>query len=151
MSMILIADNNKCNGCRLCELVCSLYHDKTVSPLKSRIEIIEVKETVNVPIFCFQCDDAVCMQVCTVNAITRDEAGRVKIDKDKCINCKACAIACPFGAIGLDASGRVFKCDLCDPGPPKCVEICPVNALSFEQPDKLTYKKKMKIAEKLLI
>ena len=149
--MILTADIEKCIGCKLCELICSLHHDGAVNLLKSRIEIIEVKETVNVPVYCFQCDDAVCMQVCTVDAISRDDTGRVIIDKDKCINCKACAIACPFGSISIDAVGRVFKCDLCEPGPPQCVEICPTNALTFEHPEKITYKKKVKIAEKLLI
>ncbi|MBD3228835.1 MAG: 4Fe-4S dicluster domain-containing protein [Candidatus Lokiarchaeota archaeon] len=149
--MILTTDVEKCIGCRLCELICSVYHDDAVNPLKSRIEIIEVKPTVEVPIFCFQCDDAVCMQVCTADAISKDEEGRVKVDEEACINCKACAVACPFGAIGIDESGRVFKCDLCEPGPPQCVEICPENALSFEHPEKLTYEKKLKIAEKLLI
>ncbi|MHA1311959.1 MAG: 4Fe-4S dicluster domain-containing protein [Candidatus Helarchaeota archaeon] len=149
--MILTVDIEKCIGCKLCEVVCSLYHGDEVNPMKSGIEVIEVKEAVNVPIYCFQCDDAVCMQVCTVGAISRDETGRVIIDKNKCINCKACAIACPFGAIGLDATGRVFKCDLCEPLQPQCVEICPTHALSFEEPDKLTYKKKMQIAEKLLL
>ena len=149
--MILTANIEKCIGCKLCEIACSLQHDNVINLLKSRIEIIEVKETVDVPIFCFQCDDAVCMQVCTVDAISRNEAGRVMINKEKCINCKACSIACPFGAIGLDAAGRVFKCDLCEPDLPQCVEICPTNALSFEKPEKITYKKKAKIAEKLLI
>jgi Fe-S-cluster-containing hydrogenase component 2 len=149
--MILTVDIEKCNGCRLCELICSLHHDDAVNPLKSRIEVIEVKDTVDVPVYCFQCDDAVCMQVCPVEAIVRDENGLVTVDRDKCINCKACAAACPFGAIGIDSTGRVFKCDLCEPGPPQCVEICPTHALTFEHPEKLTYKKKLKIAEKLLI
>ena len=149
--MILTVNIEKCIDCKLCEIVCSLEHDNTINTSKSRIEVINVKETVNVPIFCFQCDDAVCMQVCTVEAISRDETGRVSVDKSKCINCKACAIACPFGAIGIDASGRVFKCDLCEPGLPKCVEICPTNALAFEKPEQITYKKKAKIAEKLLL
>ncbi|MHA1270048.1 MAG: 4Fe-4S dicluster domain-containing protein [Candidatus Helarchaeota archaeon] len=149
--MILTVDIKKCIGCRLCELICSLQHDEAINPMKSRIEVVEVKETVDVPIFCFQCDDAVCMQVCTVDAISRDNTGRVIIDRKKCINCKACALACPFGAIGIDVSGRVFKCDLCIPDVPQCVEICPTKAISFDQPEKLTYKKKMKIAEKLLL
>ena len=149
--MILTAKIDKCNGCKLCEIVCSLYHDNAVNTLKSRIEIVRIGAIVDVPIFCFQCDDPVCMQACTVNAITRDEANHVRIDKNLCINCKACAIVCPFGAIGLDATGRIFKCDLCDPLKPQCVEICPNDALSFEHPEKLSYQKKMKIAEKLLI
>jgi len=149
--LLINVDIEKCNGCKLCELACSLKHEGVACPARSRIEIIEIKDTLFVPTYCFQCEDASCMKVCPVNALTRDSKNDLIImDKETCINCKACAFACPFGAIGIDSEGKTFKCDLCD-GEPLCVQVCPVNALSYTHPENITYKKKRAIAEKLLI
>jgi len=140
--LLINVDIEKCNGCKLCELACSLKHEGVACPARSRIEIIEIKDTLFVPTYCFQCP---------VNALTRDSKNDLIImDKETCINCKACAFACPFGAIGIDSEGKTFKCDLCD-GEPLCVQVCPVNALSYTHPENITYKKKRAIAEKLLI
>ena len=71
------------------------------------------------------------MAVCPREAIFRDDAaGRVLVDYERCISCKMCVAACPFGAMGFDAERRtVFKCDLCD-GDPQCVRFCFPGALS---------------------
>ena len=149
--MLINVDIEKCNGCKLCELACSIKHEGVACLSRSRIEVIEIQDTVFVPVFCFQCEDATCMKVCPVNALTRhSDEDLIVMDKETCINCKACAFACPFGATGIDAEGKTFKCDLCD-GTPLCVEVCPVEALSYTHPENVTYKKKLAIAEKLLI
>ena len=151
IKLLINVDIEKCNGCRLCEIVCSLKHEGVPYPARSRIEVIEARDNVWVPVFCFQCEDATCMKVCPVNALKRDEKEDLIImDKETCINCKACAFACAFGAIGIDSEGKTFKCDLCD-GEPLCVKICPVEALTYTHPENVTFKKKLAIAEKLLI
>ena len=150
--MLINVDIEKCNGCRLCEMACSLKHEGLACLSRSRIEIIEIKENeVYVPVTCMQCEDASCMKVCPVNALTRDEKlDRIIMNKEVCINCKACSFACPFGAIGITSEGKTFKCDLCDDDP-LCVQVCPTKALSYTYPETITYKKKRAIAEKLLL
>ena len=151
IKLLINADIEKCNGCRLCEVACSLKQESVACPSRARIEIIEVKPDVWVPVFCFQCEDAICVKVCPVNALKRDtESDLIIKDNEVCINCKACVFACPFGAMGLNIEGKTFKCDLCD-GEPICVKVCPTEALTYTHPENITYKKKLAIAEKLLI
>jgi len=120
-----------------------------VSPLRSRIEVVKVTEAADVPIFCYQCDDASCAAVCPVKAITKDARGIMVIDRETCISCRACAFACPFGAMAISIEGKVFKCDLCD-CEPACVKVCPTKAITYQAPEKVAYKKKEIAAEKLL-
>ena len=67
-----------------------------------------------------------------MEAISRDaDLGRVVIDYARCVGCRTCYYACPFGAAKFDADrGRPFKCDLCgDRDVPACVAACPNRAL----------------------
>ncbi|NVM01022.1 MAG: hypothetical protein HWN67_01685 [Candidatus Helarchaeota archaeon] len=52
--MIINVDIEKCNGCKLCELACTLKNEGVACPARSRIEVIEAKDHVWVPVFCFQ-------------------------------------------------------------------------------------------------
>ncbi|MHA1783950.1 MAG: 4Fe-4S dicluster domain-containing protein [Candidatus Helarchaeota archaeon] len=139
----------KCIGCRLCEMICSLHNENNINPSRSRIEVITVSPEIDIPVYCYQCTDAPCASVCPVNAITRNKDGVMEINKETCINCRACTKACPFGCIGINSDGKIFKCDLCG-GEPECVKICPTHALKYEQPEEMTYKKKSKFAQKFL-
>jgi len=62
----------------------------------------------------------------------RWEDGVVVIEEGECIQCGACLDACPYGSIVL-AGGRYLKCDLCRGRSvgPLCVELCPVEALTY--------------------
>jgi len=89
-----------------------------------------------------QCDEACCLKVCPVGAITRDDKGAVIMNRDKCIVCKMCVSACPLGNISYSpAAGRVFKCDLCG-GDPKCVKSCTSGAIQFVDPTERPDRKK---------
>jgi Fe-S-cluster-containing dehydrogenase component len=81
---------------------------------------------------CLQCETALCMEVCPVNAIKRDpETSAVVVDKETCLGCGMCVTACPFGYMQLDDSlQKATKCDLCG-GNPKCVQMCMAKALHF--------------------
>ncbi len=72
------------------------------------------------------------MRVCPVAAITVDEATGAKVvSEQRCIGCKVCTIACPFGMINFDFDrGKVVKCDLCG-GDPACAKVCPQDAIHF--------------------
>ena len=73
MEKVLTVDYQKCTGCRLCELVCSVTHDGISNPARSRIKIVKWEdEGLYVPMICQQCEDAPCKNVCPVGAISRD-------------------------------------------------------------------------------
>jgi Fe-S-cluster-containing hydrogenase component 2 len=133
---LLVADYEKCTGCRICETVCSLKHFGECNPVKSAVQVVKWEaEGLDVPMICQQCEEAACEAVCPVRAITREVAtGALVIDGDLCIGCRMCMVACPFGAIAYVADlKQSFKCDLCD-GDPLCVGYCEPKALTFEIP-----------------
>jgi len=88
------------------------------------------------------CADPACVKVCPVQAIQkRVEDGIVTVDGGKCIGCKACLKACPFGAPQFGANGKMQKCDMCfnqadlSKEFPPCIETCPTKALQFGKMD----------------
>lgn len=139
MGKILYADTDRCFGCGICELACSFRHTGEFSRSRSRVSLFRWEKTCDaVPVFCLQCDDAPCMRVCGVSgAMTRDrDTGAVLIDSDRCIGCRLCMYACPYGAISYDAATRqVVKCDLCG-GDPECARYCPVGAIAYDVPER---------------
>ena len=151
MEKVLMIDYQKCTGCRLCELVCSVMHDGVSNPARSRIKVMKWEsEGLYVPMSCQQCEDAPCMIVCPVKAISRDEDfDFVKVDYDVCIGCRTCVTVCPFGAMNYNViDKKVFKCDLCG-GKPQCVRFCDEKAVDYVNADQLSTTKKRDAAEKL--
>jgi len=70
------------------------------------------------------------MKVCPTQALQRDDrTGAVVLLEERCIRCRACVWACPWGNMGFDADrAQVYKCDLCG-GDPQCARYCPSRAL----------------------
>ncbi len=133
MEKTLVVDHEKCTGCRLCEMVCSVEHAGVNNPSHSRIHVIKwPMEGLELPMLCQQCEEAPCIAICPTGALARDpRMDRVTLDYDLCIGCKMCVTACPFGGMGIELSAqRVIKCDLCD-GDPACVRACDPGALAF--------------------
>lgn len=138
---VLSVDPQKCDGCRLCETACSLYHFGEVDPLMSRIHILEWSQgEIYLPVLCQHCSSAPCKTVCPKDAISwQDDWGRVVIDYDRCVSCQMCLAACPYGAIRFDNKREiVIKCDLCN-GNPQCVSFCQPGALKFMDADMINY------------
>ena len=155
----IVADADKCIGCKICEVACHAAHDNlnyTVgaqySAITPRLHVMQVNGKY-VPVQCRQCEDAPCANACAIGAIT-EVAGKIIINEKTCIGCKACLVACPFGAIDLRPqihNGEVvtqprlktlqdadenksvlvaYKCDLCAENETQaCVAACPENAL----------------------
>jgi len=143
MSKLLVVNPEKCAGCRTCELMCSFERTKTFNPRLSAVTVIDYEAALtSVPIMCMQCDEACCLKVCPVGAISRDENGAVVMNPDKCIVCKMCVSACPLGNISYSPSaGAVFKCDLCG-GDPKCAKFCSPGAIKVVDPTESLDRKK---------
>jgi Fe-S-cluster-containing hydrogenase component 2 len=151
MSKALYINHEKCTGCRLCELVCAVKHDGISNPARSRIRVMKWEhEGLYVPMSCQQCQDAPCMNVCPVKAISKDEKlGAMMIDYDVCIGCRSCVAVCPFGAMSFNViDKKVFKCDLCE-GDPQCVRFCEEKAVDFVEPDEVSIAKKRTAAERI--
>jgi Fe-S-cluster-containing hydrogenase component 2 len=121
------------------------------NPARSRLKVEKWEwEGLYIPMVCQQCENAPCMAVCPVKAISRDEElGRVVVDYEVCIGCRACVAACPFGAMSFDPVARkVIKCDLCD-GEPACVAFCDVKAIDYVEGQRLGSSKKREAARRL--
>jgi formate dehydrogenase beta subunit len=86
---------------------------------------------------CMHCTDAACIKVCPTGALFHTEFGSVSMHEHKCIGCKACIPACPFGVPKFDAAiNKISKCDLCytrlqASQIPACVLSCPTGALTI--------------------
>lgn len=148
---MLVIDPEKCIGCRTCEMVCSLKHNDGCSETRSRVRVI-TRETqdCSVPIMCQHCEKPLCQEVCPAKATYRDDNTHAMIiDKDKCLGCKMCIIACPFGAPSFDPTDRItIKCDLCG-GDPECAKLCPSDTLKFVRADEIGVLKKRTGLERL--
>ena len=153
MAKTLYIDYQKCTGCRLCELVCAVFHDGISNPARSRIKVMKWEaEGLYIPMTCQQCQDAPCLNVCPVKAISRDEElGRVFVDYDVCIGCRSCVAVCPFGAMNFNIRDKqVFKCDLCD-GEPQCVRFCEEKAIDYLEMDDVSIYKKRDAATRVSV
>ncbi len=151
LEKILVVDQQKCTGCRLCELVCSVYHTGASNPSRSRIRVVKWEAAgIYLPMLCNHCENPYCIEVCPAKACHRepDLNNRVVIDKNLCIGCRTCIIACPFGHPFFDVEERVtVKCDYCD-GNPQCVDFCSAKALFFANADTSNTAKKREAASK---
>lgn len=118
-------DYLKCSGCRRCEVACSLHHEDTIWPEASRIRVFMLIPGVEIPHFCSQCHDHLCIESCPEDALSIDKkTGAVLVDREKCTSCGLCVDACP-GRIPFLHPGdkKATICDLCG-GEPECVKAC---------------------------
>jgi anaerobic dimethyl sulfoxide reductase subunit B (iron-sulfur subunit) len=143
-------DSSACSGCKACQVACKDKHNLPLGVLWRRVyEVagggwtrsgaawVSSVFAYNVSLACNHCAQPICAEVCPARAITQRADGIVLIDPDRCIGCKYCSWACPYGAPQYDAgAGHMTKCTFCadnlDAGlPPACVAACPLRALDF--------------------
>ena len=139
----------KCTACRLCELACSFRFTGEFNPVLSKIHpILFLEDAFYLPVVCLQCDDAPCAKACPSGALKKnEETGVVEVLKERCIGCRMCVLACPFGCVDV-VDGKSYKCDLCD-GDPECVKYCLAGALVYEEEEVTVPLRKKSLAMKI--
>lgn len=159
---IMVIDLAKCDGCGACISACSKMH--FIPPDRQWIKVLRMQESEKTaPYFfpqpCYQCDNPPCTKVCPVDATFKRSDGVVLIDNERCIGCRFCIAACPYGARSFNWGephnppqavekgyspeygyprriGTVEKCDFCPDMAamgmlPGCVSGCPMGALYY--------------------
>jgi formate dehydrogenase iron-sulfur subunit len=161
-----LIDITKCVGCAKCVRACKLDNDlewRQDQPATGadaelassnwtvvRAEPVETVEESRlgprrraarryVKVQCLHCLEPACASACFVAALKKTEEGPVLYDGNRCVGCRYCLLACPFGVPTFEwdeTFGRVQKCDLCaertaEGESTACAEACPQGAITF--------------------
>ena len=135
----MLINTKKCIGCYACRVACQRQNNLLPTEDFIRYEEHEVGTYPNVrvetvPLQCMHCEDAPCAAVCPTHATYITDSGVVLVDEEKCIGCKYCMMACPYGVRSWSPSEHVVeKCTLCGQltsvgEEPKCVAACCASA-----------------------
>ena len=138
----IITDLNRCTGCLACTVACKAINGVDVGnfwiktlrvgphPIEGGSGTFPDVEMYFLPVQCQHCENPECVKVCPTEASHVAEDGTIQIDKDKCIGCQFCAMACPYGVRYPNQTERVVeKCTLCEQRTsqgelPQCVSQC---------------------------
>ena len=155
-------DVTRCSGCMACIVACFDQNDLQDGGLAfrhvTRLErgTLPIVKISFLSLSCMHCGDAPCMMVCPTKAIyKRDGDGIVEVDRDLCVGCHSCALACPFGAPQYLEDGKMGKCNFClerldHDMEPACVRVCPNRALGFGPMEDLAGQKAQKASISIL-
>ena len=174
MAFAVLYDANKCIGCRGCQAACKQWNmNDELSPAENRltttvnsgsyenppqlsartftkIRFTELENNgkfqwVFTKLQCMHCEHPACAAACLVAALQKTPEGPVVYDEGKCIGCRYCMVACPFGVPTFQWDSPlpwIRKCTFCadrlNAGlEPACVKTCPSNALIIGQREAL--------------
>ncbi len=157
MHAAILTDTTKCIGCRQCVVACKKVNElppdvphrwNLDDGLSARnwTSIIDRPDSKYVRKQCRHCLEPACASACPVGALEKTELGPVVYDADKCMGCRYCMMACPYGIPRYDWDQTVpyvRKCVLCyetrlkNGQQPACTEACPTEATIFGDRDDL--------------
>jgi Fe-S-cluster-containing dehydrogenase component len=166
----LVVDPGKClqlDGCTRCIAACHRVHNvPSIADARHEVKWIwrerfeqafpseqnaytqDALKGKTVPVLCNHCDNPPCVRVCPARATWKRDDGIVMMDWHRCIGCRYCMAACPYGSRSFNwqdpaphitnptsdyptrTKGVVEKCTMCEERlakgrPPACVEACP--------------------------
>jgi tetrathionate reductase subunit B len=139
----MVIDTNRCIGCHGCTIACKSENNVPEGVFRSWVmQIIKGKypQVKNhlLPRLCNNCEDAPCLNDCPTGATYRTpEDGVVHVDREKCVGCHTCVLACPYNSRFINPlTGTADKCDFCyhriTKGLlPACVDACTGKARIF--------------------
>ena len=165
----MLIDLARCIGCKRCVVACKTKNhlpldDDPVTLSSKAFTFVEfrnisadlAKPTIK-PIKrqCMNCVDPACVSACTVGAIQKQPNGPVTYDTSRCIGCRYCMYACPFGIPTFEWNNQLAvmkKCDNCadlvaQGKDPACVQACPVQALQYGKRTELLTIAKQRIED----
>ncbi len=98
----MVIDLGRCTGCRACVEACKIENNTPQANLWMYVFRFEEGEYPNTHVWfmprpCMHCDNAPCVKVCPVGARYKRADGLVATDFDRCIGCRYCEVACPYG------------------------------------------------------
>ncbi len=160
----ILCDVTRCTGCEKCVQACMEVNRRgdelpaeRSSPdrLSSRrlVSLVEVAPGAHARKSCLHCLEPACADACLVGALRKSPEGPVVYDAGKCIGCRYCMLACPFGVPRYEWDKTlpfIVKCTMCvgrlrDGKRPACVDGCPHDALVFGERDQLLVEARRRI------
>lgn len=125
-----LCDTERCIDCGGCVAACTAGNDVPAGAQRRRVITLDQGKPgeKSISVSCMHCDDAPCIAVCPVQAISQREDGIVLVNKKTCIGCGYCFMACPFGVPRFaegevsGARGAMDKCTFCAEEPRKTID-----------------------------
>lgn len=133
MGKKLLIDLYKCGECEKCTVECDYFYRADATER----EVYALHEIASFMLTCRRCEEPSCVAACRFDALERQENGVMKRYTMRCVGCKCCTHACPFGIIYPEAiSYYATNCDYCGAksnGAPACAASCEKNAIEYRE------------------
>jgi formate dehydrogenase iron-sulfur subunit len=153
----VLVDTTKCVGCRACEAACAEANTLPGPAMPGDAAVFAAPRKTDTSAFtvvnraagaaparfikrqCMHCLEPACASACLARALDKTPTGPVVYHKDRCLGCRYCMVACPFGVPKYEyesALPYVRKCTFCADRQakglaPGCTSVCPTGALTF--------------------
>ncbi len=147
----LFVDLEVCAKCPECVTKCGYFYHPGNNGM------VSVREMAALSVVCRRCQNPVCISACPREALEREETGVVRRYKMRCVGCKSCSVACPFGTLLPEAVPyAVSVCDYCAGAVqkgevPVCVTSCPLSAVQFSEAEEDISKNNYAAGERLVV